>query len=233
MNSKKDHNTNSQTTLNIRDIGLTKYLDALELQKKLHKQRLNNDIRNTIILTEHYPVITLGARAGNNKLVSEVKQLEQHNIDLVETRRGGGVTAHNPGQIVIYPIVELASLNLSINQYIRTLEQIGIELLAKLNVKATRKKGFPGLWIKNENVTENQDDKLTKKIASIGVRAAKLVTTHGIAVNICNDLKIFDNIVPCGIQSISITSVLKETGKKYSIVSIQKLLIPVLRKHLK
>jgi lipoyl(octanoyl) transferase len=233
MNPKNNKNTKSVTTLDIRIIGLTKYIDALNLQKELHKQRLNNDVPNTIILTEHYPVITFGARAGNNKLVSEPQQLEKQNIDLVETRRGGGITAHNPGQIVIYPIIELASLNLSINQYVRTLEQIGIELLAKLNVKAERNTGFPGLWIKNEYVTENQNNKVTKKIASIGVRAAKLVTTHGIAVNISNDLTIFDNIVPCGIENISITSVLKETGKKHSIESLPKLLIPILRKHLK
>jgi len=204
----------------------------IDLQKKLHNQRLDKQIPNTIILTEHYPVITLGARSANNRLVAETDQLQKQNVDLVQTRRGGGITAHNPGQIVIYPIVDLNSINLTINQYVRTLEIIGIELLAKLNVTAGRKIGFPGLWIKNENVTENQNNNLNKKIASIGVRAAKLVTTHGIAVNICNDLAIFENIVPCGLENITITSVLNETYQKHNIESVKKILIPILREHL-
>jgi len=220
------------TILDVRDLGLTKYLDTLDLQKKLHNQRLDKQIPNTIILTEHYPVITLGARSANNRLVAETDQLQKQNVDLVQTRRGGGITAHNPGQIVIYPIVDLNSINLTINQYVRTLEIIGIELLAKLNVTVGLKIGFPGLWIKNENVTENQNNNLNKKIASIGVRAAKLVTTHGIAVNICNDLAIFENIVPCGLENITITSVLNETYQKHNIESVKKILIPILREHL-
>lgn len=232
MPSQKNDNNDINTTLDISDLGLTKYLDTLDLQRKLHQQRLANQIPNTIVLTEHYPVITLGARTAGNRLVAETDQLQKQNIDLVQSRRGGGITAHNPGQIVIYPIVDLNSISLTINQYVRTLEKIGIELLAKLNVTAGRKIGFPGLWIKNKNVTENQNNNLTNKIASVGIRAAKLVTTHGIAVNICNNLAIFENIVPCGLKNITITSVLNETAQKHDIDSVKKTLIPILREHL-
>jgi lipoate-protein ligase B len=198
------------TPLSVYDCGKTKYRPALEAQLDLVEKRIANEIQNTVLLLEHYPTITLGANKNDNKLLQTRQKLAQKNIDIVEVRRGGGTTAHNPGQIVIYPIISLTSLNLGISEYIRQLEAIGIELLNTLSISAQRLKGKPGLW---------HDE---KKIASIGVKVKKHVTFHGMAININNDLDIFENIVPCGIKNVRMTSVQNETQKTIDIGKVKQ-----------
>jgi lipoic acid synthetase len=207
--------------LQIRDCGLEGFRETLEVQHRLVKQRRQNEIGDTVLIVEHQPVITLGARQSANKLLIERDELAAKGIDIVEIRRGGGATAHNPGQIVFYPILNLQELRLDINEYIRTLEQIGIELLEQLGVKSDRRKGFPGLWSNG------------KKIASIGVRASRQITHHGMAINIQNDLSIFETIVPCGLENIKMTSVFNETGKKCSMQEVKKNLSQLLKCHFK
>jgi len=184
--------------LRIVDCGLTDYRQVLQLQLDLRQKRYNGEIANTVLLTEHQPVITLGARARANKLLVEQGVLAQRGIDVLEIRRGGGTTAHNPGQVVFYPILKLREVGLGINEYIRHLEAIGAELLGQLGVHSEKRKGFPGLWVGQ------------KKIASIGVRASKGVTFHGMAINIQNDLSIFDLIIPCGLDGVVMTSAAEE-----------------------
>jgi lipoyl synthase len=207
--------------LTIRDCGVEDFRKVLELQHKLVEQRRQNQIGDTVLIVEHQPVITLGARQSANKLLIERDKLTAQGIDVVEIRRGGGATAHNPGQIVFYPILNLQELRLDINQYIRTLEQIGIELLDQLGVKSDRRKGFPGLWVND------------KKIASIGVRVSRQITHHGMAINIQNDLGIFDSIVPCGLENIKMTSVLNETGKKHPMQEVKDHLSQLLMHYFK
>ena len=208
-------------SIQIRDCGLENFRETLEVQHKLVEQRRQNEIGDTVLIVEHQPVITLGARQNANKLLIERDKLITQGIDVVEIRRGGGATAHNPGQIVFYPILNLQQLRLDINEYIRTLEQIGIELLEQLGVKSERRKGFPGLWA---------DD---KKIASIGVRVSRQITHHGMAINIQNDLSIFESIVPCGLENIKMTSVLNETKKEVSMQNVKKYLSQLLTQHFK
>ena len=207
--------------LQIRDCGLGDYRETLELQQRLVEQRRQNQIEDTVLLVEHRPVITLGVRQDANALLVEREKLAEKGIDVVEIRRGGGVTAHNPGQIVIYPILNLQELRLGVSEYIRTLEQIGIELLTMLGVKSQRRKGFPGLWVDN------------RKIASIGVRVSRQITHHGMAININNDLSIFDYIVPCGLEDVEMASVLNETGKKHSLQQVKSYLSQILNGHFK
>jgi lipoyl(octanoyl) transferase len=107
-------------------------------------------------------------------------------------------------------------LGLGIGDYIRKLEQIGIDLLGQLGVKAERRKGFPGLWVENDR-QPSIVNRQSRKIASIGVRVSKFVAHHGMAINICNDLSIFDLLVPCGLDNVKMTSVLKETAKRHSM----------------
>jgi lipoyl(octanoyl) transferase len=173
----------------------------LDEQKSTCLQRQHNLIPDTVYILEHNPVITQGARQSENKLLTQPEALEKLGIKLVSVGRGGGTTAHNPGQLVIYPIIHLKQRNLGINDYIRQLEAIGIELLEKFSITAKRKKGSPGLWIKNQ------------KIASIGVKVKKWVTYHGMAVNIQNDLSIFEHMIPCGLENVSMTSIKKQTKK--------------------
>lgn len=208
-------------SLQIIDRGLEDFRKTLELQHQLVEQRRQNQIADTVLLVEHKPVITLGARKNANKLLADADKLAEHDIDVVEIRRGGGTTAHNPGQIVFYPVLNLQQLHLGINKYIRTLEQIGIELLKQLGVESQRQKGFPGLWVND------------KKIASIGVRVSRQITYHGMAINISNDLGIFETIVPCGLDGVEITSVLNETGKNYPMQEVKNQLSQLLEKHLR
>jgi lipoic acid synthetase len=203
----------------IRDCGLEDFRKVLELQHRLVEQRRSGQIGDTVLIVEHQPVITFGARQLANKLLISKESLEAKGIDVVEIRRGGGTTAHNPGQLVFYPILNLQDLHLGINEYIRQLEAIGIELLEQFGVKAQRKKGFPGLWVEN------------RKIASIGVRVSRQITYHGMAINIQNDLSIFDYIVPCGLENVKMTSVLNETGKEHSMQAVKTHLKKLLLKH--
>ncbi len=206
--------------LAIRDCGLAEYREVLALQQELQEQRRSRQLGDTVLIVEHPAVITLGARKSANKLLVGLDELARRGIDLVEIRRGGGATAHNPGQLVFYPILHLQELRLDINEYVRTLETIGIELLAGLGVESGRRKGLPGLWVGE------------RKIASIGVRVSRFVTCHGMAINIQNDLSIFDFMVPCGLDGVQMTSVQKETGKKHDMEQIKTGLSELLVHHL-
>ncbi len=208
-------------SLQIHDCGLEDFRKTLELQHKIIEQRRQGLIGDTVLIVEHKPVITLGARQSANKLLIKKEEIIERGIEIVEIRRGGGATAHNPGQIVFYPILNLQELHLGVNEYIRKLEQVGIELLEQLGVKADRRKGFPGLWVNY------------KKVASIGVRVSRQITHHGMAINIQNDLGIFDSIVPCGLEDVKMTSVLNETDKKYSMQEVKSYLTQLLKHHFK
>jgi len=214
--------------LSIHDCGLADYREILQLQHELRDKRREGKIPNTVLIVEHPAVITLGARQSANKLRVSREELAQHHIDIVNIRRGGGTTAHNPGQLVLYPILNLQELGLGITEYIRELEAIGIELLEQLGVAAHRRKGFPGLWVFHEkSKIENRKSKIYK-IASIGVRVSKFITYHGMAINIHNDLSIFDFIVPCGLDDVQMTSVMKETGEHHSMNRVKERLSQLL-----
>jgi lipoate-protein ligase B len=186
--------------LRVRDCGLMPYAEVLTLQMELCVSRQADAIANTVLMVEHPAVITLGARKSENKLLADEKALAQAGVQVVTAGRGGGTTAHNPGQLVFYPVLSLRSLRLGVNEYVRQLEGVGIELLAGLGVRSDRRKGFPGLWVGE------------KKIASIGVQIKKWVTFHGMAINLNNDLGIFKYIVPCGLDGVTMTSAQAEIG---------------------
>ncbi|MEN6424542.1 MAG: lipoyl(octanoyl) transferase LipB [Phycisphaerales bacterium] len=205
--------------LHIRDCGVAEYREVLALQQQLQEQRRADAVGNTVLVVEHPPVITLGAHKSSNRLLVSAEELARRGIDCVEIRRGGGTTAHNPGQLVFYPILNLQKLGLDINAYVRTLEQIGIELLAGLGVESGRRKGFPGLWIGE------------RKIASIGVRVSRFVTCHGMAINIQNDLSIFGLMVPCGLDGVQMTSVQTETNKVHEMQQVKAQLADLLILH--
>lgn len=201
------------------DCGLADYRQVLDRQRRLRDKRRHGKIPNTVLIVEHRPVITLGARQSANVLLADTETLTQKGIDVVNTRRGGGTTAHNPGQVVFYPILDLQQLNLGISEYVRKLEAMGAKLLAQLGVDSRRRKGLPGLWVGD------------KKIASIGVRVSKFITYHGMAINIQNNLSIFDLFVPCGLDEVEMTSVLKETGKRHSMNRVKEKLSQLLIDH--
>lgn len=213
----KTDNQSSEKDLVIIDCGLAEYDEILTQQNALHEQRQAGEISDTVLMVEHAPVITLGARQSANRLLTQPDSLLRQGIHCVKIRRGGGTTAHNPGQLVFYPILDLGARGLGVGKYIRSLEEIGIKLLSQLEVNAERKRGFPGLWVG------------PRKIASIGVRVSRQVTYHGMAINIHNDLQIFAHFVPCGIDGVEMTSVLKETGIQHAMSAVKQQLIDLLR----
>jgi len=209
----------TRTCLQIHDCGLAGYSEVLRRQHQLHKQVCDGRMPDTVLIAEHHPVITFGVRQSANRLRINRNSLAQENIDVVQTRRGGGATAHNPGQLVFYPILNLRQMGLGISEYVRKLETIGIELLEQLGLNSQRQRGLPGLWIAD------------RKIASVGVRVSKAVTYHGMAINIRNDLSIFDFLVPCGLDGVEMTSVLKETSRRHSMSGVKQILIELLNEH--
>ncbi|MEN6385491.1 MAG: lipoyl(octanoyl) transferase LipB [Phycisphaerales bacterium] len=208
------------TNLNIIDCGIKDYNTVLAMQEQAMAALQAGGGEEKIFIVEHLPVITLGVRTEKNRLLAENEVIKKAGIEIVEIRRGGGVTAHNPGQIVIYPIINLKNHNLGVSDYVHLLEKIGIEFLEILGVKSQTLKGFPGLWVGE------------MKIASIGVQVKKWITFHGIAININNDLSIFDYIVPCGLDNVRMTSAEKQVGRKIDIEESKKKLSNILLKYL-
>ena len=139
--AEKSEELKTDSPLNILVMGPTNYRHVLQMQLQMVEQRQQEKIPNTVLIVEHTPVITLGARQTANRLLTPRVELEQRQIDVIDIRRGGGATAHNPGQLVFYPIINLKQLNLDVGEYVRTLEDIGIELLEQLGVRSQQKKG--------------------------------------------------------------------------------------------
>ncbi|HAF84952.1 MAG TPA: lipoyl(octanoyl) transferase [Sphaerochaeta sp.] len=183
------------------DCGLMDYQKALSLQLELHEHVANEELPALLLLCEHPPVITLGLHAPHNQLLCSKEQLEAMDIHVVPTRRGGGSTAHNPGQLVLYPIMKLSAFGFRIATFVHAIEQLGMQVLKKTEVSSMRKARYPGLWVGD------------KKIASLGTQIKQGVSMHGIAINLYNDLTLFDYIVPCGIEGVQMTNVIREGGK--------------------
>jgi len=192
------------------DCGIKDYSAVLSMQEQAMVELQTGRDEEKIFIVEHQPVITLGVRNEKNKLLKADEIIKKSGVEIIPIRRGGGITAHNPGQLVVYPIINLKRHNLGVSDYVHLLEKIGIEFLEAIGVKSETKKGFPGLWVGQ------------KKIASIGVQIKKWVTFHGIAININNDLSIFDFIVPCGLDDVIMTSAEKELGRKTDIEDQKK-----------
>lgn len=196
------------TTVLCIDCGLIDYQEALSLQLALREQVIDSSLPALLLICEHPAVITLGLHKQHNQLLYSVQQLESLGIEVVPTRRGGGSTAHNPGQLVLYPIMRLASFNFRIATFVHAIEQLGMHVLQETGISSNRKNRYPGLWVHD------------KKIASLGTQIHQGVSMHGIAINLYNDLTIFDYIVPCGLEGVAMTNVVQEGGRH---IPIQKL----------
>jgi lipoate-protein ligase B len=157
---------------------------------------------------EHPPVITFGNQTDPNFLLSSKLELSALGVEVEESDRGGQVTAHEPGQLVIYPIVALSRLKLSPKSYVYILEQAVIETLAQWGVYAQRDPVNPGVWVGSQ------------KICAIGIRISRRVSLHGLALNISNSLSLFNHIVPCGIKGRGITSLSLQMGRSVSLMDV-------------
>ena len=182
------------TPLRIVELGTVPYRDAWALQQALVERRGADQIGDTVLLVEHPPVFTLGRRATEEHVLLDAAQRDAQGIDLVAVDRGGDVTYHGPGQLVVYPVLRLAGSR-HVVDFVRVLEQVAIDALARLGVSGTRRDGLTGVWVGRE------------KIVAIGVRVGVGgVTSHGFALNVDPDLAHFGGIVPCGLATEGVTS---------------------------
>jgi lipoyl(octanoyl) transferase len=182
--------------LEIRRLGLVSYADGVELQQRLVEQRRAGDIPDQLLLLEHAPVITLGVKTRNDRshVLATDESLQNRGVELVESGRGGDVTFHGPGQLVGYPILDLKPDRCDVHRYVRDLEEVLIRVAAAFGVEAARAPGLTGVWAGSD------------KLAAIGVRISRWITSHGFALNVNTDLSQFDLIVPCGITDRGVTS---------------------------
>ena len=200
---------NDAATLEVRDLGLIPYGEALALQSDLVARRRAGDIPNQLLLLQHPHVITLGTGSSRSHVLADESRRRDLGIDLVEVGRGGDVTYHGPGQLVGYPILDLKPDRKDLHQYLRDLEAVLVQALEGMEIRAERKPDLTGVWVEG------------RKIATIGVRVSSgWITSHGFALNVSNDLSFFETIVPCGIQDVSVTSVSQELGQPCGIADI-------------
>ncbi|MGQ9656580.1 MAG: lipoyl(octanoyl) transferase LipB [Fimbriimonadales bacterium] len=182
------------------DLGLVPYAHALELQRQLHARRVAGAIPDTLLLLEHPPVITLGKAFHPEHLRHAHEFYAQQGIELHPTDRGGDVTCHNPEQLVGYPIFDVSQHGRDLHKFLRDIEQVIIDTLREFGVEAHREAGYTGVWVGNA------------KIAAIGIKVTKWVSMHGFALNVNNDLSLFQTIVPCGIADRPVISLQQLLG---------------------
>ena len=187
----------------VKDLGLCDYNEALLSQKNTRNQLIKNSGKNTLFLLEHNHTYTLGKNGNPNNILNK-------NCELFETDRGGDVTYHGPGQLVGYPIIDLKTMGLGIRSYVSNIEQVLMHVLYDYGINASIKPGLTGVWIED------------RKIASIGIRVSRWITTHGFELNVNNDMNYFSNIISCGIENVYMTSMEKELGKKISMNDIKQ-----------
>ena len=197
--------------LEVRRLGVISYADGLELQTQLVEQRKRGEISDQLLLLEHPPVITLGVKTRNDRshVVATDETLTAEGVEVFETGRGGDVTYHGPGQLVGYPILDLKPDRCDVHRYVRDLEEVMIQAAASFGVTARRIDGLTGVWVGEE------------KLAAIGVRIARWITSHGFAFNVNTTLQHFDFIVPCGISDKGVTSLEKLLGRKVPMAEVE------------
>jgi lipoyl(octanoyl) transferase len=208
------------------DLGLIGYAEAFELQKRIVAARKADAIGDVLLLCEHPHVITLGRSGKRENLLASERVLAQKGVELHETNRGGDITYHGPGQIVGYPVIQLAAIRRDVVWYVRMLEEVMIRACADFGIAAGREEGKSGAWVSpvRPEAEEGRDSPQRtqssgsstaepEKIGAIGVHISRWVTSHGFAFNVATDLRYFELIVPCGIAERKATSLEKVLGR--------------------
>jgi lipoyl(octanoyl) transferase len=200
----------TERLLSVRRLGVVSYAEALELQRSLVDDRRAGRIGDTLLLLAHPHVITLGVRGGRSHVLATADTLAARGVEIHETGRGGDVTYHGPGQIVGYPILDLSPDRRDVHRYVRDLEEVLIRTAGDFGIAAGRVSGLTGVWVGDE------------KLAAIGVRIARWVTSHGFALNVSTNLDYFSLIVPCGITDRGVTSMSRLLGRPVELDKVQE-----------
>jgi lipoyl(octanoyl) transferase len=211
------------------NLGLIDYKEAWDYQTKLFEKILSiksenrnlpaeeqKPTDNYLIFCQHPHVYTLGKSGKEANLLLDQQQLSDVNAAYYHINRGGDITYHGPGQIVVYPVLDLENFFTDIHRYMRLLEESVIRTCASLNIQAGRISGLTGVWV--------GDEKAGRKICAMGVKTSRWVTMHGLAFNVNANLSYFKNIIPCGIEDKSVTSVSQELGADHNLEAVEALL---------
>ncbi len=192
------------------DLGLISYSDAYRLQLEKHSEVLRGENSGSVLILEHKPVLTLGKHADLGFVLLQESDLKAQGVECVRTDRGGEVTAHMPGQIVVYPIIPVLKLGFGPRDYVNALMKAVIKTLAEWNIQARCDAEYPGVWVGSQ------------KICAVGVRIKEKVSLHGIALNVNNSLELFSSIVPCGIKHLGVTSMKQELGREIPLDEVKQ-----------
>ncbi len=195
-------------TIRVVRLGRTRYRDCWQLQHRLADLRSAGAIGDTLLLTEHDHVYTIGKTGTDDHLLADEAERAELGVDLVHNDRGGDITYHGPGQLVGYPILDLNAYGRDLHRYLRDLEEVVIRVLSGLGLTGRRMPGYTGVWIDGE------------KICAIGVRCERWISMHGFALNVSTDLSYFGRIIPCGIFEKGVTSIEGVLGRPVDLESI-------------
>ena len=188
--------------------GVVEYQDAWRLQQCI-AERVREGADPALILLQHPATYTLGARGKTASLLLSPDAYTARGASVHQSDRGGDVTFHGPGQVVGYPVINIRARGNGAVSYVRSLEAMLIDVLSRFGISAGRSERNAGVWVDRA------------KIAAIGVRVSRGVTTHGFALNVNTDLSYFDDIIPCGLADATVTSVQKVTGEVFDIVDVE------------
>ncbi len=192
------------------DLGLVGYRWALQIQENLLARRLAGSLGPVVIVQRNYPVVTLGRQASLANVLVDPFHLSALGVEVVEVQRGGDVTFHDPGQLVVSPLLNLREIGMDAHRYMWSVEEAIIRLLASFGLEASRKDGYPGVWIGD------------RKIASVGFALRRWVTFHGFSINVSADLSGFELVRPCGLDGRPMTSLELEISGPVSFDEVKR-----------
>ncbi len=193
----------------ILDLGLIDYEECYKTQRDMVELRKLGEIEDSLILAEHNSVFTIGRTGGRESLIVDEGYLRQKGIKVLDVDRGGNITFHGPGQLVLYPIIDLKRKWRDLHKYMRRLEDVVIKFLKRYSIRSVRHSGMTGVWVSG------------KKVASIGIGVSNWVTYHGVSVNVRPELEFFDMIHPCGLKGVKMSSLKSISGKDISMEEAQ------------
>ncbi len=211
-------NTKEKQTGYWLDLGLIQYAPAFAIQGQILQARLDGQLAPTVILQENLPVFTIGRSGTHDNILSSPEDLEQRGIEVLEVNRGGDITYHGPGQLIVCPLLYLGDIGINANQYLHQLEDVLIELLARFDIPTGKKKGHPGVWRKEA------------KIAAVGIAVKHGYTFHGFSLNVNPELEAFNMINPCGVRKMPVTSIRQVLGQSPPMAQIKTQLRDILQK---
>ncbi|MYC83244.1 MAG: lipoyl(octanoyl) transferase LipB [Acidobacteria bacterium] len=195
------------------DLGFRDYEESLRIQDRIVARRKSGFLPDCLLSVDYPPIITLGRGGKREHLLAGPKELRKRGVRVYPAGRGGDITFHGPGQLVVYPVLDLKAWHRDIHRYLRTLERCLVEMLSDFGIPSETLPGATGVWVEG------------RKIGAIGVRTSSWVTSHGLALNVNTDLRYFDLIVPCGLVGRGVTSMAAQLGRSLELSEVRSCLI--------